>query len=136
MAGLDPAIQSKLPRIQTWMRGSSPRMRDTLVSISDFRHRLTLQAADEVEDGAGGVTRTWETLGQVWAAIEPLSLDDRLLSDKRLGLLSHRVTLRHRSDITLSHRFVLGVRIFSIRAARDPDERGRLLECLVEEERA
>lgn len=103
--------------------------------IADFRHRLTLQAADEIEDGAGGVTRTWETLGQVWAAVTPLSRDDRLVSDKRLGLLTHRILLRHRADITLSHRFVLGARVFSIRAVRDPDEHGRLLECLVEEER-
>jgi SPP1 family predicted phage head-tail adaptor len=107
-----------------------------LTAIGDFRHRLALQASDEIEDGAGGVTRTWESLGQVWAAIEPLSLDDRLLSDKRLGVLTHRVTLRHRTDITLSHRFMLGARVFHIRAARDPDERGQLLECLVEEERA
>ena len=106
-----------------------------MTAIGDFRHRLTLQAADEVEDGAGGVTRTWETLGQCWAAIEPLSLDDKLLSDKRLGVLTHRILVLHRTDITLSHRFVLGARVFSIRALRDPDERGRLLECLVEEER-
>ncbi len=106
-----------------------------MTAIGDFRHRLTLQAADEIEDGAGGVTRTWEPLGEVWAAIEPLSLSDNLLSDKRLGVLTHRVTLRHRVDITLSHRFTLGTRVLAIRAMRDPDERGRLLECLVEEER-
>lgn len=107
-----------------------------MTAIGQFRHRLTLQAADEIEDGAGGVTRTWEPLGEVWAAIEPLSLDDAVVSDKRLGRLTHRVTLRSRADITLAHRFVLGARVFCIRAVRDPDERGRLLECLVEEERA
>jgi SPP1 family predicted phage head-tail adaptor len=106
-----------------------------VTAIGDFRHQLTLQAADEVEDGAGGVARTWEPLAQIWAAIEPLSLNDKLLSDKRIGVLTHRIKLRYRTDITLSHRFVLGTRIFSIRATRDPDERGRILECLVEEER-
>jgi len=55
-----------------------------MTAIGDFRHRLTLQAADEIEDGAGGVTRTWETLGQCWAAIEPLSLDDKLLGEPAL----------------------------------------------------
>ena len=101
----------------------------------EFRHRLTLEAADEIEDGAGGVVRTWAPLGQVWAAIEPLSLGEALRADKRLGVLTHRVRLRHRTDVTLAHRFVLGQRSFAIRAVRDPDERGRLLECLVEEER-
>lgn len=107
-----------------------------MTAIGEFRHRLTLQAGDEIEDGAGGVTRTWEPLGDIWAAIEPLSFDDAVVSDKRLGRLTHRVTLRYRTDITLTHRFVLGARVFCIRAVRDPDERARLLECLVEEERA
>ena len=105
-----------------------------MTAIGEFRHRLMLQAADEIEDDAGGVTRTWQFLAHVWAAIEPLSRDDAFVSDKRLGRLTHRVILRHRNDITLAHRFVLGARILSIRAVRDPDERGRLLECLVEEE--
>lgn len=106
-----------------------------MTAIGEFRHRLTLQTADEVEDGAGGVIRTWETLGQVWAAIEPVSSDDGMISDKRLGVVTHRITLRHRADITLSHRFTLGTRVFTIRAVRDPDERGRLTECLAGEER-
>lgn len=107
-----------------------------MTPIGEFRHRLTLQAADEIEDGAGGVTRTWESLGEVWAAIEPLSFDDKVFSDRRVGHLTHRVLVRHRTDITVAHRFVLGARVLAIRAVRDPDERGRLLECLVEEERA
>lgn len=101
--------------------------------IGNFRHRLTIEAADQIEDGAGGVTRTWETIAQTWSAIEPLSLDDKLHADKRLGILTHRITLRHRTDLTLSHRFVLGMRVFEIRALRDPDQRERLIECLVEE---
>lgn len=106
-----------------------------MTAISDFRHRVTLQAADEVEDGAGGVTRTWQPLAEIWVAIEPVSFDDKLIADKRFGVVTHRIRLRYRTDITLSHRFVLGQRVFAIRALRDPDERGRLLECLVEEER-
>jgi SPP1 family predicted phage head-tail adaptor len=105
-----------------------------MTAIGDLRHRLTLEAADEIEDGAGGVVRTWQAMGQIWAKIEPVSFDDRVLSDRRLGVLTHRVTLRHRADITLSHRFKLGVRVFVIRALRDPDERGVLLEALAEEQ--
>lgn len=104
--------------------------------IGAFRHRLTLEAPDEIEDGAGGVTRSWQAIAQVWASIEPLSLGERLAAEKRVGLLSHRILLRHRTDITLSHRFLLGMRVFVIRAVRDPEERGRVIECLVEEQRA
>jgi SPP1 family predicted phage head-tail adaptor len=104
-------------------------------AIGRLRHRLTLEAPVEMADGAGDVARTWSAQGQVWAAIEPVGANDAVVVDKRLGALSHRVTLRHRDDLTLNHRFRLGMRVFFIRALRDPDELGRFLECLVAEER-
>lgn len=106
-----------------------------MTSIGELRHRLELQAPDETPDGLGGVTRGWESLGYVWAAIEPASANDRVVADKRLGLISHRIVIHRRSEITSTHRFVLGQRSFVILAVRDADERGRFLECLVEEER-
>jgi SPP1 family predicted phage head-tail adaptor len=102
--------------------------------IGEFRQRLTLEVTDETADGAGGVTRTFAPLGQVWAKIEPVSFDDRVLSDQRLGVLTHRITLRRREGLTLSHRFALGARVFVIRALRDPDEHRQFIECLVEEQ--
>jgi SPP1 family predicted phage head-tail adaptor len=104
-------------------------------AVGRLRHRLTLEAPVEMADGAGGVARTWSALGQVWAAIEPVGANEAVVADKRIGALTHRVTLRHRSDLTLNHRFRLGMRVFFIRALRDPDEQGRFLECLVAEER-
>jgi SPP1 family predicted phage head-tail adaptor len=104
-------------------------------AVGKLRHRLTLEAPVEMADGAGGVARSWTESGQVWAAIEPLGANDTVVADKRLGALSHRVTLRHRDDLTLNHRVRLGMRVFFIRAIRDPDEMGRFLECLVAEER-
>lgn len=106
-----------------------------MTDIGELRHRLELQAPDETPDGLGGITRGWTSLGQVWAAIETVSANDRVSADKRLGLITHRITIRRRSEITSTHRFVLGERVFVILAVRDADERGRFLECLVEEER-
>jgi SPP1 family predicted phage head-tail adaptor len=103
--------------------------------IGKLRHRLTLEAPVELADGAGGVARSWIPEGQIWAAIEPMGANDTVVADSRLGALSHRVTLRHRGDLTLNHRFRLGVRVFFIRALRDPDELGHFLECFVAEER-
>jgi SPP1 family predicted phage head-tail adaptor len=103
--------------------------------IAQLRHRLTLEAPDETPDGAGGVVRSWTALGEIWAAIEPLSAGESIVADKRVGRLTHRIVIRHRADLTLNHRFRLGTRTFAIRSLRDAEERGRLLECLVEEER-
>jgi SPP1 family predicted phage head-tail adaptor len=104
-------------------------------AIGELRHRLTLEAPEETPDGTGGVARTWISQGQVWAAIEPAAAKDAVAADKRIGRITHRVVVRHRGGLTLNHRFRLGARVLAIRAVRDPDERGRLLECLVEEER-
>ena len=103
--------------------------------IGQLRHRLTLEAPDETADGAGGVARLWSSLGEVWAAIEPMAAGGTVVADRPLGRLTHRILLRHRDGLTLNHRLRLGYRIFAIRALRDPDERGRFTECLVEEER-
>lgn len=104
-------------------------------AIGELRHRLELQAPDETPDGAGGVARGWASLANVWAAIEPVSMNDALAADKRLGRITHRIVIRRRSEISTTHRFVSGPRSFVLLAVRDADERGRFLECLVEEER-
>lgn len=104
-------------------------------TIGKMRHRLTLEAPEDEPDGAGGAVRIWSPLGQVWAAIEPLGAGEAVIADKRVGALSHRVVLRFRDDLTLNHRFRLGLRTFTLRALRDADETGRFLECLVAEER-
>jgi SPP1 family predicted phage head-tail adaptor len=106
-----------------------------MTTIGRLRHRVTLEAPDETPDGAGGVARAWTPLGEVWAAIEPLGAGEAVIADKRLGRLSHRIFIRHRAGLTLNHRLRLGARTFSIRSLRDAEERGRFLECLVEEER-
>ena len=103
-------------------------------AIGKLRHRLTLETASDTPDGAGGVERAWTSLGEIWAAVEPVSASDAVVADKRVGSLTHRIVVRHR-ELTLDHRFKLGLRIFSIRALRDREEDGRFLECLVAEER-
>jgi SPP1 family predicted phage head-tail adaptor len=102
--------------------------------IGNLRHRLVIEAPDETPDGAGGVVRAWTALATVWGEIEPLSVDDVLLADKRVGLVTHRIHVRHRADFDIGHRFRLGARAFAIRGLRDPEERGAFLECLCAEE--
>lgn len=102
--------------------------------IGALRHRLIIEAPDEVPDGIGGVTRTWTALATLWGEIEPLAADDGLLADKRIGLVTHKIHVRHRLDVTVAHRFRLGSRVYAVRAVRDAEERGRFLECLCAEE--
>jgi SPP1 family predicted phage head-tail adaptor len=49
-------------------------------------------------------------------------------------LVTHRIVIRKRSDVSTSERFRLGDRLFRIRGLADPQEDGRYLVCLCEEE--
>jgi SPP1 family predicted phage head-tail adaptor len=98
-----------------------------------LRHRLVLEAPLEADDGAGGVTRTYENVATIWAAIEPLALAEQIAAESLGARLTHRIVIRTGFDVTLRHRFKLGARSFRIAAIRDPDESGRFREIHAEE---
>ena len=104
-------------------------------TIGELRHRLTLEAPQEIPDGSGGVNRIWAEVAEIWAAIDPLGASEAVVADKRVARLTHSIVVRKRGDVSLNHRFRLRERIFTIRSIRDAAEDGRFLECLVEEER-
>lgn len=97
--------------------------------------RLTLERPVETGDGQGGVTRTYETVTTLWARIEPVSAASREEAGAERAIVTHRIRLRRRDDISGGMRFRKGARVFVIRAARDPDETGRFTLCDCTEER-
>jgi SPP1 family predicted phage head-tail adaptor len=98
-----------------------------------LRHRLVLEAPVETDDGAGGVTRSYENIATIWAAIEPLALAEQIAAEALGARLTHRIVIRTGFDVTLRHRFKPGSRTFRIAAIRDPDESGRFREIHAEE---
>jgi SPP1 family predicted phage head-tail adaptor len=105
-----------------------------VTAAADLSTRLIIEAPQEAPDGAGGVTRTFVEVGRVWAKLTPAGMDERVAADRALGVLTHRATVRARSDLTIAHRLRLGARRFRIRALREV-EANRFLELLLEEER-
>jgi len=98
-----------------------------------LRHRLVLEEAQRVSDGAGGFTETWVTVATVWAAIEPSGGGEGVDSGRLAGRVSHTVSLRYRAEVIPAMRFRQGTRLFHILAAINEDERRRWLRCLCEE---
>jgi SPP1 family predicted phage head-tail adaptor len=105
-----------------------------MTCAADLSTRFVIEAPDDAPDGAGGVTRSFVESGRVWVRLTPVGMDDRVVADRSLGVLTHRATLRARSGLTTAHRLKLGARRFRIRALREV-ESGRFLELLLEEER-
>ena len=101
-----------------------------------LRLRLTLQRATPTPDGAGGSTLAWNAVASVPADVTPVKVDERNVGEGLSDLTLHKIVIRKRADISTSDWFRLDERKFRIRSITDPDEDGRYLACLCEEEGA
>ena len=98
-----------------------------------YRQRLYVQQEAPVADTAGGSTMAWNTINTVWASIEPITGWERLQAGKLRSAITHRIRMRYDNTITPDMRFVLGSRVFNIRAVINVEERNHALEILAEE---
>ena len=99
-----------------------------------LRLRLTLERAVTNPDGAGGRTLAWAALATVAADVTPMRAEARQSGEGLADATTHRIVIRHRGDVQPGDRFRAGERLFAIRSITDPDEDGRYLVCLADEE--
>ncbi|KQV63829.1 phage head closure protein [Rhizobium sp. Root1220] len=110
-------------------------MRSVFFDPGQMTARLELEIPDETADGQGGAMIAYAVVASLWARIEPLGIRREEQASADVGTLTHRVWMRFRSDIQPGMRLRKGARIFVIRSWHDPDETGRYLVCLCEEDR-
>jgi SPP1 family predicted phage head-tail adaptor len=96
--------------------------------------RLALEAPVESDDGAGGVARSYEMVAALWAQVSPLAAHARADADSAGVVVTHRIVLRARPNITTRHRLRDGARLFRIVALREIAG-GRFTEITAEERR-
>jgi len=99
----------------------------------NFRHRLYVEAPYELPDGAGGVTRAFETVGLIWGLVEPMGGTEVLSEDRLVQRTTHRITIRAFSGLTAAHRLRRGGRLFEIRAISEDVPARRLMSLHCEE---
>lgn len=94
-------------------------------------------------DDVGQPLDPWPSIGEMWAAIEPLSGVETFASNQTRPITAHRVTIRWRPDVLSNMRFVWRdmrtgkTRVFQIDGPPlDPDERGEELVCMCQEREA
>jgi SPP1 family predicted phage head-tail adaptor len=102
------------------------------MNIASLRERLTLEQPARTPDGGGGAAVAWETVAELWAAVRPISGDERLAHDQLAGRLTHEVWIRYRPGVAPAMRFRDGTRIYEIVAVLEVQRRSRL-KCLCEE---
>jgi len=114
----------------------------TRTTSSRLRRRLTLQQEVETPDGAGGYTRSWQNITDLWAEIVPLvgsggsakgSGTEKPFGGQLQASISHRILLRYRDGITAAMRLIYENRVFNIRSIADINEDRDTLQLLVQE---
>jgi SPP1 family predicted phage head-tail adaptor len=96
--------------------------------------RLVLFAPNDVSDGQGGVTRSWDEKAQFWGALRPLSqASDEVAGGETVRALFD-IWLLMRRDIEAGMRLCLKARTFTVISTRDGDESNRFLICRCREE--
>jgi SPP1 family predicted phage head-tail adaptor len=104
-----------------------------VIGPGDLSQRLVLEAPGEVDAGAGGVTRSYQTAATVWAQLTPLRGRAEVAADSLAALVTHRIVVRWPRTLTTLHRFRDGTRTFRIVAFRDTADR-RFIEIEAEEQ--
>jgi SPP1 family predicted phage head-tail adaptor len=92
-------------------------------------HRLILERELRADDGGGGATVTWETVTEMWGAIEMPSGTERVRAGGIEGEVNAVITIRYRDDVAPAMRFTAGGLVFEILSALDVDGRRRYLRC-------
>lgn len=89
--------------------------------------RITLQQPVETRDAYGGVTRTWSTVGNRWASIQPLSMRELSYAGQTQSRATHAVRMRYDADVRSTWRIALGEVTYEIESVVDVDGSGREL---------
>ena len=92
-----------------------------------MKHRVSLQSLSQVSDSQGGFTETWATDAELWAAIDPIKGYERYQAQQVQTPVTHKITIRYRSDVTTKKRFLYGSRVFAIKEVLNENEDNRYL---------
>lgn len=86
-----------------------------MLAAGKLDRRITLQRPVETRGASyGDVQKTWVDVATVWAAYEPLSGRELLLTRQVTSEMTVRFRIRHLAGINAKMRVLLGVRVFQI----------------------
>jgi SPP1 family predicted phage head-tail adaptor len=100
-----------------------------------LRQRVQVERPVGTPDEAGGEAIAWEPVATLWARIDPVKAGEQTIAAHLTGLVTHRVTFRFREDLAGGMHVIFRDRHFRVLAVFDPDERGRYVTALADEEK-
>lgn len=104
-------------------------------TASHIRHRLTLQQEERTPDGAGGYSRVWQDVAELWGEVLPAQGADKLVAGVLQAEQNYIVTLRYRAGVTVGMRLLLGERTLLIHRVTNVQEKNHWLELWAQEQK-
>lgn len=103
--------------------------------LGHMRHRVTIKTIVRTGDGGGGTVRADTNGATVWARVEALSSREVAAYDQLQQRVTHRVTIRKRTDVAQGQTLAWGSVDLYVNSVRDPDQDrpGEWLELLCRE---
>ncbi len=65
------------------------------MNAGELDQRVMIKRKTDVDDGQGGSAPTEVTVGTVWAKIEPVRGQERVIADRQAGTQTYRITARN-----------------------------------------
>lgn len=90
-----------------------------LPEIGELSYRIIFQEPVKQDDGYGGKVISWQDKFKAWAAIEPISANERFALMSVQHEVSHRVYIRSRDDVSPEMRIKYGNRIYEVKGILD-----------------
>jgi SPP1 family predicted phage head-tail adaptor len=108
----------------------APVVEGALVLTGVLRDRVTITRATTTTDSLGGQATSWSTLATVWGCFRGLTGREAMQASAVQSSMTHRLTIRYRSDVTVKMRATLETAgpTCDITAVRDADGRKTWLE--------
>ena len=109
------------------------------MKLPNLNRRLTLEAPQDVPDGAGGFDRIWMPMGEHWAEVTFASGRETSNGPTAVAQNALRIVVRASPVGTAarplpSQRFREGTRVYRIETVAEADQAGRFLMCRAQEE--
>lgn len=104
-----------------------------MAAIGKLRKRITIYDRTDAEAGAYSASTTRTNPRTVWCKVDNVSGTQQIDSRNAGTGVSHRMTIRHRSDITMRQQILYGGKFYDIKTVQMMDEDRKqfmVLECL------
>ncbi len=102
-------------------------------TLGALRARIIIERENPAGHDGGSYDPNWTQVANLWAQIEPVTGRVVRQGERRESHVTHRITLRYRTDISAGMRIVWGTKLLTIQAVLDLGARHRFLQLLAQE---